>query len=117
MPRTRLREARRADSNFSLPYGDIPVSKSGVAKDDSGPEATNIEAFDLDQEADVEDQLSLFDGNAHPPEYYRRAIEEFNESDFEGEDYSPGTTMLIDAIEEQWARFVLFHAIVSFLTG
>ena len=117
MSRRRHRQSPRADADCSLSSDDIPVSKSGVAKDDSGPDATSIEAFDLDQEADVEDQLPLFGGNAHSPEYYRRAIEEFNESDFEGEDYSPGTTMLIDAIEEQWARSVLFHAIVSFLTG
>lgn len=101
MARKHRCEARRTDSDGLLPSDDIPVSKSGVAKDDSGPDATSFEAFDLNQEADAEDQLPLFGGNAHPPEYYRRAIEEFNESDFEGEDYSPGTTMLIDAIEEQ----------------
>lgn len=101
MARRRRREARRTDSDGSLSSDDVPVLKSGVAKDNSGLDATSIEAFDLDQDVDVEDQLQLFGGNAHPPEYYRRAIEEFNESDFEGEDYSPRITILINAIKEQ----------------
>jgi hypothetical protein len=41
-------------------------------------------------DVDVDDQLLLFDGNAHPPEYYRNGIENFNEVDIENGDYALG---------------------------
>ncbi|KAI0837724.1 C2H2 finger domain protein [Hypoxylon sp. FL0890] len=56
-------------------------------------------------ELDVEDQLNLFEGNTHSPEYYRRAVETFNASDYESEDYALGTTRYLDGIEEQWIWF------------
>lgn len=84
-----------------------------IAEDDCGSDtdATSIEDLDIgdaevDDEADVEDQIALFSGNVHPPEYYRQAVEEFNESTFDCEDYSPGTTSLLDAVEEQWCLYV-----------
>ncbi|KAI9148655.1 C2H2 finger domain-containing protein [Paramyrothecium foliicola] len=51
---------------------------------------------------DIDDQLGLFDGNLHPPEYYRQGIKEFNESALDEEDYSPGSQVLLDDIENQW---------------
>jgi hypothetical protein len=49
----------------------------GIAKDEPGSDtdATSIEDpdiddVDVDDEADVEDQMALFGGNVHPPEYY-----------------------------------------------
>jgi hypothetical protein len=57
-------------------------------------------------DVDVDDQLLLFDGNAHPPEYYRNGIENFNEVDIENGDYAPGTEKLLDAIQGAWERFV-----------
>jgi hypothetical protein len=70
-------------------------------------DATSVEDLDVsdanvDDDVDVEDQITLFSGNVHPPEYYRQSIEEFNESTFNSEDYSPGTNVLLDAVEEQW---------------
>jgi len=55
---------------------------------------------------DVEDAEGLIDyayllaDEVHPPEYYLKQMEEFDESEFTTEDYSDGTTHLLDRIEE-----------------
>ncbi|KAH0593457.1 hypothetical protein MHUMG1_08915 [Metarhizium humberi] len=67
-------------------------------------DGTDLDVQDNDN-LDVEDQIQLFGGNIHPPEYYRLGIEQFNESSFGGEDYSHGSTVLLDAIEVQWQQF------------
>ncbi|EFY90641.1 hypothetical protein J3458_013381 [Metarhizium acridum] len=99
-------DADESDSSFS------PEIESCFDEDEadlSGDETEATEATDLyvleNDDLDVEDQIQLFGGNIHPPEYYRRGIEEFNESTFIGEDYSPGSTILLDAIELQWQQF------------
>lgn len=61
-----------------------------------------------DSEADVDSEdIQLFSGNLHPPEYYRHALMEFNEEAYSGQNYSAGTTVLLDAMEEQWSRYSL----------
>jgi hypothetical protein len=60
---------------------------------------------DMEGVDDVEegtDCAYLIADEFHPPEYYLKQIEEFNEFDFSTEDYSKGTTRLLDRIEEQW---------------
>jgi hypothetical protein len=41
-------------------------------------------------------------GNTYPPEHYRQAIENFNVSEFDSEDYRLGTTRLVNGVEEEW---------------
>jgi len=59
---------------------------------------------------DVEDAEGRIDcayllaNEVHLPEYYLKQIEEFDESEFTTEDYSNGTTYLLDRIEEQWRQ-------------
>ncbi|KAK6840677.1 C2H2 finger domain protein [Apiospora arundinis] len=60
---------------------------------------------DFDAEMDVEDQIQLFDGNLHPPEYWIQAVEQFREEDYTDGEYAEGTQKLIDGIEEHWFRF------------
>ena len=56
---------------------------------------------------DVEDVKGLIDcayllaNEVHPPEYYLKQMEEFDESEFTTKDYSDGTTHLLNRIEEQ----------------
>lgn len=57
-----------------------------------------------DKDVDPDDIAQLFDGDLYPPEYWRKAVEEFNESQFDGEDYAPGSTALLDGIDDQWSR-------------
>ena len=48
----------------------------------------------------IEDAAQLFKGNLYPLEYYYRAIKEFNKAIFNSKDYSKGSTVLLDRIEE-----------------
>jgi hypothetical protein len=60
---------------------------------------------DMEGVDDVEGQTDcayLLADEVHPPEYYLKQIQEFNEFDFSTEDYREGTTRLLDRIEEQW---------------
>ncbi|KAI1314531.1 hypothetical protein F5Y16DRAFT_407002 [Xylariaceae sp. FL0255] len=87
---------------------DLPPAATGV----ENPDAAGSDDEDLDAAVDVEDQIELFGGNLHPPEYYSRAMEVFNQDDYESEDYKTGTTLLLDSVEGQWFRFcdeVVYH--------
>jgi len=57
---------------------------------------------DLTDPTDVADSAWLLADNDHPPEYYLQLAEDFDETEDAREDYSPGTTILLDRIEEQW---------------
>jgi hypothetical protein len=48
----------------------------------------------------IADSAWLLADNDHSPEYYRRLAEDFDETEDAKEDYSPGTTGLLDRIEE-----------------
>ncbi|KAK1961500.1 hypothetical protein LY78DRAFT_588565 [Colletotrichum sublineola] len=54
---------------------------------------------------DFEDKIKLFGGNLHPPEYWRRALEDMDDRGFECQDYSLSTTALLDNVEEQWRLY------------
>lgn len=106
MPRRRQILTNADDSDASLsPEGD-EVFDVDEFEGDSDSEATSVEDLDvdddLDLEIDFEDQIQLFGGNVHPPEYYRQAVKEFNETAFNSEDYSKGSTKLLDTVEQQW---------------
>ncbi|OHE90409.1 C2H2 finger domain-containing protein [Colletotrichum orchidophilum] len=81
-------------------------------KGGSGTDATDIDDL-CDGDLDVEDQIRLFDGNIQSTEYWRRKVEAFNEDRFACQDYSPGTTVLLDAVEEQWRQAGFFHSDTS----
>jgi hypothetical protein len=85
---------------------DIVKDESGSDTDATSIDDPDIDNADVDDKADVEDQIALFGGNVHPPEYYRQAVEEFNESAFDCEDYRPRTTSLLDAVKEQSCQYV-----------
>ncbi len=98
-----VEHAEHSDAPFSSDELDEVFD---VDKADDGSNAdASIGDFDETDgliELDVEDQLKLFEGNTHPPEYYRQAVVTFNASDYESEDYALGTTRYLDGIEEQW---------------
>ena len=64
--------------------------------DDAGYET------DLTDPTDVAESAWLLEDDDHPPEYYLRLAEDFDETEDAKEDYSAGTTLLPDRIEEQW---------------
>jgi hypothetical protein len=79
---------------------------------DSGSEhevayETDLTDTDDDLEETVHDGedsnlIRLLADNEHPPEYYIRQLQEFDESEYTKQDYSDGSTQLLDRIEGQW---------------
>ncbi|KAK3290594.1 C2H2 finger domain protein [Chaetomium fimeti] len=73
---------------------------------------SDIDSFDPDDigldDIDPEDAAKLFEGNLYSPEYYVRCIYEFKESAFDGEDYSAGSKVLLDGIEDLWNQYCAF---------
>ncbi|KAK4148490.1 C2H2 finger domain protein [Chaetomidium leptoderma] len=59
-------------------------------------------------DGDTEDAAALLGGNAHPPEYYIRELEAFDESAFDAQDYAPTSTLLLDRVEEQWNNYCTY---------
>ncbi|RWA03585.1 hypothetical protein EKO27_g11521 [Xylaria grammica] len=115
-------DAGDSDASFSPEDEDLSdIDEELSSKDDDslfdvegdrGPvtDATDTEDLfcdeaDVGAEFDVEDQIQLFGGNVHPPEYYRQAVLNLNTSEFDSEDYSPGTTLLLDSVEENWRLY------------
>ncbi|CCF41454.1 C2H2 finger domain-containing protein [Colletotrichum higginsianum] len=116
MPPRRRRpvDAYDSDDSFSPSDDDISEDTSNanecvfdVNEDDDGSDTDATDADDLEEDAelDVEDQIKLFGGNLHPPDYWRKAVEDMNDSEFECQDYSPSTTALLDNVEEQWRLY------------
>ncbi|KAK7927845.1 hypothetical protein PG985_004843 [Apiospora marii] len=119
MPRLERSYTDSDDSDASFLPEDDEVFDVSDSEADTHSSATSVKDLDLagiddpgvddaddaDAEIDVEDQIQLFGGNLHPPEYYLQSMEVFNQDDYESEDYKEGTTRLIDSVEEQWFRF------------
>jgi len=105
MPRHRQSLADPDDSDTLSSHEDDEVFDVDKFEGDSDTEATSAVDLDvdddLDAEIDFEDQIQLFSGNVHPPKYYQQAVEEFNKSAFDSKDYSSGSNLLLDAVEEQ----------------
>jgi hypothetical protein len=76
----------------------------------SETEPTDVDDFDelIEDIEDIEDAEGGIDcayllaDEVHPPEYYLKQMDDFDESEFTTEDYGDGTTYLLNQIEEQW---------------
>ncbi|KAK1658505.1 C2H2 finger domain-containing protein [Colletotrichum godetiae] len=99
-------DASDSDDSFSPSDDDISEDTSSANEDvfdmNEDEDGSDTDATDVE---DVEDQIKLFGGNLHPPEYWRKAVEDMNESEWECQDYSPSTTALLDNVEEQWRLY------------
>ena len=64
-----------------------------------------IEVDDIIDFFDAE--TTLYEGNLKPPEYYRQALQPWDEGNPYAEvDYSDGSTILLDSIEKKWIGLV-----------
>jgi hypothetical protein len=78
------------------------------SEDDAGYEtdATDLVETGRGSKANNErkaaDPAWLLKANDHPPEYYLRQLADFDESEFTKQDYSDGSTLLLDRIEDLW---------------
>jgi hypothetical protein len=81
---------------------DSVFDNDGHEGSECGSDETILEESPDDDEVDFKDAVNLFGGNTHPPEYYQNAVKDFDESHYDGQDYSPGSDILLDAIEDTW---------------
>lgn len=94
-------DADDSDASFS-PEDDTVFDVNEDEASDAETDITEINPFDdVDDHVDVDDLTQLLD-NVHPPEYYQRIAAEVNEGALDGQDYSPGTEKLLNAVEEHW---------------
>ena len=75
-------------------------SDSG-SEDEAGYETDVTDVTDA-SEGELDDSAWLLADNDHPLEYYIRQWQKGDDEKDEEEDYSPGTKVLLDRIEEQW---------------
>ena len=96
-------ESEYAESEGDRNAGsDTNLTDAGLSLDEDDEDG------DGDKEmGDVEDQASLFADGTHPPEYYLRQLEAFDEVEYTKEDYKDSSTRLLDRIEEQWNQYVV----------
>jgi hypothetical protein len=86
-----------------------PAGSSSHGSDFKGSDAddyveSDADLTDVDTSADEdeEDRASLPLLKNHPPEYYLQLLEDFDEGEYIKQDYSDGTTRLIDRMQDQW---------------
>ena len=96
-----------ADDNDSCFSNDTTNVDSG--SEDEEAYETDLTDNDVDTEETIHDGeesnlIQLLADNEHPPEYYIRQQEEFDESEYTKQDYSNGSTKLLDRIEGQWCQ-------------
>jgi hypothetical protein len=90
-------------------HGDKFTEATELDMDDFTPDDSDS---DLSGENfDIDDQVPLYRGNVHPPEYYSRAIEEPAQRDPYAR-YAPGTKLRLIEVENQWGQYVAHTAIV-----
>lgn len=83
-----------SDSDVTSPVFDYDHAE-GSASD------KRIEVDDIKDFFDAE--TTLYEGNLNPPEYYRQALEPWdNGNPYAGVNYSEGSTILLDSIEKKW---------------
>ncbi|KAJ5248104.1 hypothetical protein N7524_012064 [Penicillium chrysogenum] len=82
--------------------GEDSSNDSGDEQYDTDPTEPD---FDDDQLKDAGDVAQLFADNENSPEYYLQQLAEFDESVYTKEDYSKGTTVLLDQVESRWKQF------------
>ncbi|KAK3332197.1 hypothetical protein B0T19DRAFT_397983 [Cercophora scortea] len=92
------------DEVFDVEVDDAGYETSPTDIDDEESNDTGDFGDDCD-DFDIEDQVQLFDGNLHPREYYLKQLKEFSEAAYDDEDYSEGSTILFDGIEELWNKY------------
>ena len=83
---------------------DADLSGEDSDPGDEGSESGDEDSFDV-KDFNVDDQVTLYNGNVHPPEYYRQAIQEPTQRDPYAR-YAKKTRPTLRDLEEQWKQCV-----------
>jgi hypothetical protein len=90
---------RRGSPAGSSSYGSEPKGSDADDYVESDADLTDVVTSADDDE---ENGASLPLLKNHPPEYYLRLLEDFDEGEYTKQDYSDGTTRLIDRMQDLW---------------
>lgn len=93
---------RRCRNAKSLSSDESEYSDAGSSDNDSSDTDPTEISNEEDQQKDTSDVAQLFADNEHPPEYYMQQLEQFDETIYTQEDYSKGTVLLLDRVEQKW---------------
>lgn len=103
-----------SDASFS-PGDDDDLFDVDENQGDDSTKATDLDPDDLDPDDedsdlgdevfDIDDQVPLYGGNVHPPEYYRQGIEEPAQRDPYAR-YAPKTGLRLTEVEDQWRQYL-----------
>jgi hypothetical protein len=81
----------------------------GTENEDSDPDTNPTDTdTDVEPDDDIDDDIDVSwlikQDNVHPPEYYLKQEEEFDEGEFDTEDYKDNTLRLFSVIKGLWHR-------------
>ena len=82
---------------------------------DDSTEPTDVKDLveDDENDEDIDFNDKLFGGNTHPPEYYRWWMEDFDDSESDGEDYSLRGEAQFNEAEGLWQQCVVVSTVLS----
>ena len=84
---------------------DVDKRQDDNSTDSMSPALEDSDLFDLD--FDIDEQIPLYGGNVHPPEYYRQGIEKPDQRDRYAR-YAPKTRVRLVEVENQWWQYVTY---------
>jgi hypothetical protein len=84
------------------PDSSYKSDSESVCEDGYLTDATDVSTSRSVGNGDATRIADLLADNEHPPEYYIEQWQNGDETEYLKQDYSPGTTVLLDRIEEQW---------------
>ena len=91
---------RQSADEDSSDIFDIAKDEYSSDTDTTSIEDLYIDDVDVDDKADIKDQIALFSRNIYLLEYYCQAVKDFNKSAFNCKDYSLETTLLLNTVKE-----------------
>lgn len=71
----------------------------------------------LNPDFDLASGNMLFDGNLHPPDFYRQEIKTFDEEIYDRKEYAKGTESLINHTDSQWHTYVFSAMCITSVTN
>ena len=85
-------------------YSSSKESKYADLKTNKANYSTDLTDVDTGSNDDGDDQAWLLTDEDHPPKYYLKQLNTFDEAEYAKEDYKPSSTYLLDRIKEQWCQ-------------
>jgi len=69
---------------------------------ESDTDLTDVETYGVNEQGENVDKAWHFADKNPPPQHYLQQLETFDETEYDREDYAPGSTRLLDRMEDKW---------------